>query len=155
MVYDKIENIGKYAALNKHIPKIVEFLKTHDSASLLNMAVGSYEISGSGCKVLRQSSDTMPLDSRGFEFHRKYTDLQIVLDGVENCYIDYVRDLNTYEGYDEEADICFYQQKADSLVVLYPGMFVILEPNDGHFPVRYYDNTPGHVEKLCFKLMTE
>lgn len=152
MVYDKVENIEKYAGISMYIPKVINYLKNNDCAAL---TPGSYSIEGDRCFVLCQSFKTMPADEGRFEFHRKYIDLQIVLEGIETCYIDYVSDIDAFPDYNPEKDICFYQHNTEGSIILRPGLFAIFEPNDGHFPDRIYGNESGVGEKLCFKMMVE
>lgn len=155
MVYDKIENLEKYISLNKHIAKILEYLKAHTAEELLALPVGRHEIDGDSCVIMRQSFDAMPVDDKGFELHRTYTDLQIVLDGMESCYIESVDDPSVYPGYKAEGDICLYFPKPDGKITLFPGVFALLGPEDGHMPQRRHDDKPGHVEKLCIKLKND
>lgn len=152
MVYDKLDCLERYASLNENISTVIQYLNAHSTEELLALPAGKYDIDGEACYLVKQSFETLPIDDKGFELHTKYTDLQIVLGGIETCYIDHVSELNVYPDYDEDADVCFYPQKVDGRITLYPGVFAILEPGDGHLPQRRHNGIPGHVEKLLFKM---
>lgn len=152
MVYDNLDRLARYSFLNENICTVIKYLKERSTEELLALPAGRYDIDGENCRLFKQSFDSKPIDEKGFELHTKYTDLQIVLGGIETCYIDFVNDQNAYPGYDEEADLCLYPHQVDGRIILYPGVFALLEPNDGHLPQRRYGDTPVHVEKLLFKL---
>lgn len=155
MVYDRIEALEKYIPLNPHIRQVIDYLNAHTTEELLALPVGRHEIDGDRCVIMRQSFDAMPVDDKGYELHRTYTDLQIVLKGIESCYVESVEDPGIYPGYKAEGDICMYFPKPDGKITLYPGVFALLQPTDGHMPQRQHNGEQCHVEKLCIKLMND
>ena len=78
MIYDTIENLAQYAPLLPGLEKAAAFLARKDLAQLPD---GRVEIDGDRVFANLQTYDTKAIDMRGFEAHRAYADVQVVLGG--------------------------------------------------------------------------
>ncbi len=131
MIYDKLENAGQYTASLQALSKAVEYARSID----LSMPDGRIEIEGENTYGLLSSYETMPESEVPFEAHRKHVDIQFVLEGRERLDVSHDDDLEVKEPYSEEGDAALYNAPDSfSSVILEPGKFVVLLPQDKHRP---------------------
>ena len=88
-----------------------------------------------------------------FENHRKYVDVQLLLDGEEIMQIIDVSRLQVIKEYNTETDVALYTtyNKAAS-IVLRPGSIMILHPRDAHRSMSF-DNNTVNVKKIVGKVI--
>ena len=132
MIYDTLANIGKYAAIIPHISVIRDFL----SRDLASLPDGRYAIDGDNVFANISSYSTKRIEDGVFEGHRKYADIQFLIDGDELCGIvpgcEWLKE-NT--AYDEGKDIRFFATPAAfSQVPLTTMHFAFFAPSDAHMP---------------------
>lgn len=88
-----------------------------------------------------------------YESHRKYVDIQRVVEGEELLMISDVSSLTSDSSYDEDGDFLnYYGNDTLSGVILRKGSTVILFPKDGHKSVRYGESNNA-VRKIVGKLL--
>ena len=130
MIFDSIENSSIYYKLGEKFQKAFEFLKTND---LENLPLEKIEIDGDDIFAIPQKYTTKE-DSEGkWEAHRKYIDIQYIINGSENIGFVLEDYLDELEPYDEEKDVAFYTGEGD-YVLVNEEEFVILFPDDAHKP---------------------
>ena len=80
MIYDLVENIGRYRGICPNLDTAIRFLMDTD---LNTLPTGKTEIDGE--RVYLQIMDAVPheLTEDSYEIHRAYMDIQIDLDGCE------------------------------------------------------------------------
>jgi len=148
MIFDKIENIYKYSQIDT---KIADFILGLDK----NQPVGRVFLSADELTFANIDEYTTKEHSNcKLEAHKKYIDIQLLLDGVEELdYID-VRGLKIEEEYDEARDVMFFAQPDAILnrVILKDGNFVLLYPHEAHQPQMAYNNRPSNVKKVVVKI---
>lgn len=78
MIYDLVENIGRYRGICPNLDTAIRFLMDTD---LNTLPTGKTEIDGE--RVYLQIMDAVPheLTEDSYEIHRAYMDIQIDLDG--------------------------------------------------------------------------
>ena len=131
MIVDTLAAAARYHALGPRIARGLDYLAAFDPA----VPDGRHEIDGDELFALVQRYDTAPGSERRFESHRRYVDLQLVAAGRERILHAPIRLLEPAADYDEERDVRFYHEPgASSSVLLGPGDFAILFPDDGHKP---------------------
>ena len=146
MVIDKMENFGKYVALNPLFDIVADYLKTNDLNAL---EVGKYTIQGDELRLNIAQTKPKSKEEAKLEAHRDYIDIQIPLSDVEGMgYTPTCDCLPRDAAYNAEKDILFYQGLAESYIDVKPGMFAIFFPEDGHAP----GVTPTGVKKAIFKV---
>lgn len=147
MIIDNLTNLANYASLNKHLPKVIEFLSNHD---LHAMAEGRYEVCGSDVFLTIQEGALRTLGDAPIEYHQKMIDLQIPLSRNEAYgYADVTA--ASAPDFDDANDIGFLpKQPADGVVTCRPGMFAIFFPQDGHAPMM--GNPNEVIRKAIFKI---
>ena len=89
-----------------------------------------------------------------FEAHKKYIDIQIMLDGSEIISVESVEDMHKYECVQPfgDGDTELYAVNSDCVdYVLNKGDFVILYPEDAHMPCICIEE-PKTVKKAVIKV---
>jgi YhcH/YjgK/YiaL family protein len=76
---------------------------------------------------------TKDLDSTKFESHRKYIDVQYVIDGEEKIAVEPVEGATVTVPYDDAKDIAHYSGEGTTYTAT-PGTFFIFFPADAHRP---------------------
>lgn len=148
MIVDRLEHIGYYRNLSSNFDAAIAFLEKADLGSL---TTGQFEIKGQ--QVYGIVSDRMlEEEPTKWEIHKKYADVQLVLDGSERigwCTLE-----KDFPSYDEEKDVAFAENMEGMEFTLNKGDFMILFPQDVHCP-----NGPApenaHSRKLVLKVRLE
>lgn len=130
--------------------KAFEFLQTLGPDS----EPGKYVIDGANLYAGVDVYTTKEIDECLFEGHRKYIDIQVLLDGLE--FIDWApkAELDSKIDYCEEADCEFFSDPdfVGGRVLLRPGMFAVFFPEDGHMPQACVEH-PTPVKKVVVKVL--
>ncbi|MFA5424824.1 MAG: YhcH/YjgK/YiaL family protein [Phycisphaerae bacterium] len=182
MILDRIENTGLYVGLNisltaehaeaaeknyiiKSVPpavskvdsvvkssfeKAFEILK---DKSLATKQDGKYIVNDNIYYTIQRYT-TKPMNEGKLEAHRKYIDIQFLLEGEELLGYMPLEGLKVSQEYDCQKDIAFYQTPGEiTKVKLEPGMFCILFLNDAHQPGCCLTK-PTEVKKIVIKIKT-
>jgi YhcH/YjgK/YiaL family protein len=124
------------------------FLRGMSSA----LSDGKHDIGG-GAYALVSTYQTASPDEKKFEAHRKYIDLQYVVEGEEITHVAHVSTLTTAEGYDETRDVAFFHDPAShETIVLRAGSFAVFYPEDAHRPGMTAGGSPSTVRKVVVKI---
>ena len=146
MITDKIINLNKYLKLPYEVSDFVNCFSSE-------IKTGKYEF-GNGYYANVEEYTTKPIHVGKFESHKKYTDIQILLNGHENIYYTSIQNLNIFVPYDENNDITFYSDSvSDKPFVQLDGTnFAIFEPQDAHAPQIKSDFDGEKVLKVVIKV---
>lgn len=147
MILDNIKNCKKYEQLNRNFEKAFQFLKREDLGSL---AVGKYEIDGENIFAMVQEYETKDLENAKYEAHKKYIDIQYLIEGTENMGYVLIDDLEVYSIYSEENDFMLLTGKP-RLILLNEREFFILFPEDAHMP-GIFAKEKSKVRKVVVKV---
>lgn len=136
------------------VKEALQFLHAHDFTT---MEDGTYEIHGKDSYAILQRYETKLPGTSKPEAHRKYIDVQYIVEGREDlgwCPLN--PELKTDISYNDEKDIIFYQKLIPSgSVLLEKGSFAVLYPYDVHRPCGAIDNTPAPVTKVVVKIAVD
>jgi YhcH/YjgK/YiaL family protein len=147
MIIDLLTNAEMYARLNSRITVGLNFLRSSD---LTTMEPGKYPIDGSDIYALIQSYQTKPKESGVWEAHRRYFDIQYVVEGTEKIGYANLDALVASQPYDAENDFVLFSGHGDFLT-LNAGMFAIFAPQDAHMPCIVV-HEPQQVKKVVVKV---
>lgn len=128
MIADEIKNINIY----EKIPhRVVEFINSINDS----IAPGRYVIDGD-CYANVDIYEPKEFENCKFEAHKKYIDIQILLEGKERLDCRSIDQLEILQEYDEERDVMFFKNSSQNFdsVVLEPGRFVFIYPWEAHKP---------------------
>ncbi len=110
---------------------------------------GRYEIKGDDLFVSIQSINGKAELDADVEIHKKYIDIQLPLEGVEQIgWIPTCNLKKVKSSYNEANDIAFYEERPTTLLRIIPGQFVIFFPEDGHAP----GIGDGKIRKIVVKI---
>ncbi|TAK12823.1 MAG: DUF386 domain-containing protein [Acidobacteria bacterium] len=118
--------------------------------------VGEQQIRGEDLLVRVLDLTTGPAETAVLESHRRYTDVQIVIEGGEFIRVWPAAQLTVRDPYDAGRDVMFYEHPADAPVVidLMPGTFAVFRPQDAHMPALM-KGAPARLRKMVFKVSNE
>ena len=106
MIVTTIDKLNTYSEV-PYAKDIMDFVAQFKKT---DMEPGRYDIQGDDLFAAVSRYDTEPESERKFENHKKYIDLQIVLDGEEEIHWAPSQTLEqTEESFSQGGDIAFYQ----------------------------------------------
>jgi biofilm protein TabA len=146
MILDTIANIDRYAALHPLFPRAFEFLR---NTNLLALAPGHYPIEGEQLFAIVEHVPGRTREEAQLECHRKYIDIQLVLEGVDEMGWKPLSDCREpVADYSAERDIQFFRDAPASWIATPPGAFCIFFPEDAHAPLV----SAGSIRKVVVKI---
>lgn len=145
MVVDSLDRIMMYAPLVNHLEAGMDTVKKLGD----NLEVGRYEFEGGF--LLVQKGATKPLEEGTYEAHRKYVDVQIIVEGSEEVAWKDLKDLTTAIEYNPEKDAERLDGTFDHVMKISAGMFYMAFPHDGHKPVSHTKEQQSYT-KIVMKL---
>jgi YhcH/YjgK/YiaL family protein len=160
MILDAIDNTQLYLGLHPGFARAFEILT---DKTLTKNEDGKYTVDGEKIYYTIQRYTTKPMFncraglappmvspqarlgvSSNLEAHRKYIDIQFLLEGQEFLGYAPLKGLTTAEVYNPQKDIAFFDTpKEITKVKLEPGLFCIFFPSDAHLPGRYEVSPAG------------
>ena len=137
----------QYHQNKKYWDEAFAFLQSHDLKSL---AKGRYSIDTNFVYATVTEDASKDFDKTNWESHRRYVDLQYVIDGEEKIGIFPVAKAQVIKPYDENKDVANYVADGP-LSSATPQSFFLFFPTDAHRP----NITPGGnkvVKKIVIKI---
>ncbi len=150
MIVDGIGNIGIYRSLGGGIRAGLDYLAGRDFAGWTQ---GRYGTGTEGLYTLVQEYRTKPRAEGVWESHRKYVDIQFLLEGTEAIDVAPVGTLAVASAYEEGRDAALYDGEGGTLV-LHAGDFAVFYPDDAHRP-GLTAGDGGIVRKVVVKVPVE
>lgn len=152
MILDRLESWNLYFREGTRIARGFEFLQNEYDPSFPD---GRLDIDGDNIFALVQGYDTRPMGQCRFEAHRRYLDIQYIVEGAEIMGWAAREHMIVDEDYDEEKDVEFYEQplRFTSLEV-HRGQFAFFHPGDAHEPGIRLGETNA-VRKVVVKVLLE
>ena len=114
------------------------------------MEAGKYEIDKSDIYALVQSYETKPKEKGSWEAHRRYLDIQYIVEGIELIGYAALGIMKPCCEYKEKEDYLLFEGKGD-FFILRPKNFAIFLPQDVHMPGLAVTN-PQMVKKVVVKV---
>jgi len=146
MILSTLFESDRYAALHPLFPRAFEFIRDTD---LLVLAPGRYPIVGEQLFVIVENVAGRTREAAKLECHRKYIDIQLVLEGVDEMGWKALADcVDPVSDYSAEKDIRFFHDAPAAWIATPPGAFCIFFPEDAHAPLV----SAGHIRKAIFKI---
>jgi YhcH/YjgK/YiaL family protein len=146
MILSTLSQAGRYAALHPLFPRAFEYMRNTD---LLTLAPGRYPIVDKQLFVIVESVPGRAREAAKLECHRRYIDIQLMLEGDEEMGWKALADcVQPVSDYSEEKDIRFFHDAAASWIATPPGTFCIFFPEDAHAPLV----SSGSIRKAIFKV---
>jgi YhcH/YjgK/YiaL family protein len=149
MILDRIENAHLYYRVHKHFQQAFEYIASID---IHTIPVGRHEIDGANLYALVQEYDTKRKEQGKWEAHRRYIDLQYVVQGAEGFGYANIHHLQQGE-YDAAKDFLPLQGEGD-LITVKSGSFILLMPEDAHMPGMAIGE-PAPIRKIVLKIAVQ
>ena len=144
MIVCHFSQLRRYAAV---VPGLEEAIETIEKITSYEPAV--YPLSGNN-KVIVQNGTTKPLEGAQLEAHRKFLDIQYILEGHEVMGWAPVDTLTIDGAFHTEDDYGLYTGKCTPVAVE-AGYCYIVFPEDAHAPAKHLD-APVDYKKIVVKL---
>jgi YhcH/YjgK/YiaL family protein len=133
MILDRLSQAGRYAPLHARFAQAFAFLSRTD---LRQLPLAKYEIDGDRVYAMISRSPGRVRQQAQLEEHRKYIDVQLVLEGVDQMGWKGLADCRQAAGpYDAAKDVELFLDAADAWIDVGPGAFAIFYPDDAHAPL--------------------
>ena len=152
MLVDQISNWQKYG-FGPAWEKVMEWL-AQQAADHAHLENGKHEVGG--CTINVDSLTSRVRSQCRYEYHKRFCDVQMVLEGEEWFFNTAATGLVPSGEFDETRDIGFFAPEPPEAtrVTLRPGMFVLVFPWDAHMPA-IATGTPAHLRKCVAKIPLE
>lgn len=148
MIFGNVKCLDDYSFLSEQIQKCFAYAADNN---LKDADCGRYEIDGDVLYVNVISYDTSKAEERFWEAHKKYLDIHLMLQGVEQIDLNFLQSMVLKE-YVPEKDFLPMDGESNSSVLLAEGDFLICYPTDAHRP-GVAVSEPQQVKKAVFKIL--
>ena len=146
MILASLAEADRYLALHPLFPHAFEFLCNTDLKAL---ASGKHDIQGEQIFAIVEACTGRTRAEAKLECHRRYIDIQLVLEGVDEMGWRPVAEcVDPATDYDAARDIRFFNDAPVSWVATPPGSFCLFFPDDAHAPLV----SAGVIRKVVVKI---
>jgi YhcH/YjgK/YiaL family protein len=140
-----------YHKNSRHWDQAFQFLKSSD---LKNLPLGKQELEGKHLFISVDEYVSKDKIETRYESHKKYIDIQYVIEGEELIGLTTLDNVEITEPYSVEKDITFYAFDGGEYLKATPGNFLIFFPEDVHRPMIKV-NENSKVKKIVVKILME
>ena len=146
MILDRLDRLALYVSLHERFLLAAQWLERTAVASLPD---GRHDIDGDEVFALVAASAGRGKQASPLEAHRRYIDIQCVLDGEDVIGYSPLEDCRSpRDAYDDGRDILFFNDTPHSWLTLPAGTFALFLPTDAHAPLA----GEGNVRKVVVKV---
>lgn len=146
MIFSNLSVSSRYAALHPLFPRAFEFIRDTDLGAL---APGHYPIMGEDLFAIVEHLPGRTRADAPLESHRRYIDIQLVVEGVDEMGWKALGDCHDPVGdYSAERDIRFFRDAPAVWIATPADHFCIFFPEDAHAPLV----SEGSIRKVIFKI---
>ncbi len=146
MIFSALSQSSRYSPLHPLFARAFDYIRATD---LFALAPGRYPIAGDDLVAIVEHVPGKTREAARLECHRKYIDIQLVLDGVDEMGWKPLADcLNPVSDYSADKDIQFFHDAPAAWIATPPDHFCIFFPEDAHAPLV----SAGTVRKVIFKV---
>ena len=133
MIIDTLSNVDKYFSLNPRFAAAFSYL---GKPLVRRMDSVREELDGDRLIALVSRKIGKQQNEAKLEVHRKYIDIQFVLQGIDTMGWKPASDCSeVLAPYDEEKDIGFFADEPSMWCPVHSGSYVIFFPEDAHAPM--------------------
>lgn len=146
MIFATLTQADRYATLHPGFARAFAFLRSTDLNAL---TPGRHVIDGDALFAIVEHCEARHRDDAKLECHRRYIDIQLVLEGVDEMGWRPLADCaDPATDYDAARDIRFFRDAPASWVATPAGSFCVFFPDDAHAPLV----GDGHIRKVVVKV---
>lgn len=149
MIFSNLSQSDRYAALHPLFPRAFDYIR---NTNLLALTPGRYPIVGEDLFAIVEQVHGRAREVAKLECHRKYIDIQLVLEGVDEMGWKALADCHEpVSDYSLQKDIQFFHDAPTAWIATPPGQFCIFFPEDAHAPLV----STGQVRKVILKIAVQ
>lgn len=149
MIFSTLSQSFRYAALHPLFPRAFDYIRSTDLHAL---APGRHSIVGDDLFVIIEHATGRTRAEAQLECHRRYIDIQLVLEGVDEMGWKVLADCHDPAGdYSAEHDIRFFRDDPATWIATPANHFCIFFPEDAHAPLV----SGGQLRKAVFKIAVD
>lgn len=146
MILDILENAHHYVGLHQGFAAAFAFLTR---PGLKELPLGKHAIDGDRLLAIVAKEPGRSKDEAVLEAHRKYIDIQFILDGTDTMgWKTKSRCTQPAQEYDPKGDEQCFSDAPEAWVAVPPGHFIVFFPEDAHAPLI----SPGTLHKVVVKV---
>lgn len=152
-----VGNLNQWESERAYVPAgMVPWIDKLASMALEELKPGRYELEG-GSYMNVDEGKTQAAAERLMEAHRRYIDIQMVIEGDECIGYQPVANAGPVVEDRSAADAWFYNPDAanDTRIRMTPGTFAIFTPADGHRCLCAPDGIGRPIRKVIMKIRIE
>ena len=146
MILDKLSAANAYRGIHPRLNGVLDRL---NEAFLATVGPETMELEGDKLYVTRFTYETLPREETFFEAHKRYLDVHLMVQGEERMELASPGGLTLFE---HQGDFYAYRGEAEQSLVLRPGSFLVVFPEDAH-RIKIQVNGPETVSKVVFKVL--
>ena len=146
MILDKLSQAKAYRGIH---PRLDDALDRINEGFLSTVGPQTQQLEGEALYVTRFTYDTLPIEETFFEAHKRYLDIHLMMEGEERVDIASPEGLTLFE---QKGDFYAYRGEAEQSLVLRPGSFLVVFPEDAH-RIKIQVEGPQTVSKVVFKVL--
>ncbi|WP_143310899.1 YhcH/YjgK/YiaL family protein [Chitinophaga vietnamensis] len=148
MIIDTLQQASLYHGLGQRFITAFDYLARTDFTRLEK---GKYEIDGSHIFAIVNEYDTVDASSEQMEAHKKYIDVQYIVQGEEMIGHNFMNGQQPSQAYSDSEDYMLFAEKPSFFTKLQQGHFAIFFPTDLHMP-NLQVSAPAPVKKVVIKI---
>ncbi|MDD4978076.1 MAG: YhcH/YjgK/YiaL family protein [Gallionella sp.] len=146
MIFSMLDSSSRYAALHPLFPRAFAYIRDTDLNAL---TPGVHQIIDKQLFVIVEEANGRTRAEAKLEAHRKYIDIQLVLEGVDEMGWKALVDCHQpMDEHNAERDIRFFADEAATWISTPADHFCIFFPEDAHAPLV----SNGPIRKVIFKV---
>ncbi|MHB1093456.1 NanQ anomerase/TabA/YiaL family protein [Thiobacillus sp.] len=147
MILASLAEADRYLSLHPLFTRAFDFLRTTD---LMGLAPGKYDVQGKQIFAIVESCAGRARAEAKLECHRRYIDIQLVLEGIDEMgWKPVAACVDPASDYDAARDIRFFNDVPASWIATPPGSFCLFFPDDAHAPLVSADTIRKVVVKIA------
>ena len=153
MIFTNMNDEVQNKSLAKDIQFCIEYAKRNEN-KILSLVHGSYDVGYNDIKMNVGKYFTKSENEKFWESHKKYLDVQIMINRNEKVAISNIRNMEV-KSFDSEKDLVILEGEKEFDVVMKTGDVLVFFPNDVHKPelnISETDNS-GSIRKIVTKVV--
>lgn len=149
MIYAELKDINSYKGISKNLDKAIDFIA---EKKYLNANFGKNVVDGDKIyfnhpeKPMTRENTDLEL-----EYHKKYIDIHIVLEGEEAIIYSPFEECVETKSYNMEDDYALVKGKTQAELLMNTENFLILFPKEPHLALLKVKE-PKEIKKVIFKV---
>ena len=149
MIYNTLGNSALYECVHPGFKAAFAFIRE----AATDIPDGKYVIDGDNVIAHVMTKETKTRDEISPEYHRKYIDVQFILDGEEGCDLSANVERKHTVPYDAEKDIAFLAEDPETAKLrVAKGYLYIVWPHEPHKPLCSIGKAARQVRKIVVKV---